>query len=61
MQDGLVAGIEHGKDGRALSDVAAYNPFADADYVAAGPSAGELHPSHEQLMLPIHRPEDNVV
>ncbi|GKE09946.1 hypothetical protein Tco_1413497 [Tanacetum coccineum] len=35
MQDGLVADIEHGKDGRALSDVAAYNPFADADYVAA--------------------------
>ncbi|GKB85428.1 hypothetical protein Tco_0957700 [Tanacetum coccineum] len=35
MQDGLVAGIEHVKAGRALSDVAAYNPFADVDYVAA--------------------------
>ncbi|GKD68537.1 hypothetical protein Tco_1322627, partial [Tanacetum coccineum] len=56
----LSPGIEHGKAGRALSDVAAYNPSAEADYVAAGPSAGELHPSHEQLMLPIHRPEDNV-
>ncbi|GKB99568.1 hypothetical protein Tco_0985705 [Tanacetum coccineum] len=85
--------------GRALSDVAAYNPFADADYVAVvsalrdvdfslltllaskkdasiaeimdsfhleSPAteilgAGELQPSHEQLMLPIHKPEDNVV
>ncbi|GJS60993.1 hypothetical protein Tco_0655777 [Tanacetum coccineum] len=88
----------HGKAGRALSDVAAHNPSADADYVAAVSAlsdvdfslltllasqkdasiadimdslrleghateisgAGELQPSHEQLMLPIHRPEDNV-
>nr|GEW30486.1 hypothetical protein [Tanacetum cinerariifolium] len=35
MQDGLVAGIEHGKAKRALSDVSAYNPFADVIYVAA--------------------------
>ncbi|GJW40885.1 hypothetical protein Tco_0066730 [Tanacetum coccineum] len=35
MQDDLVAGIEHGKAGRALSDVDAYNPSVDADYVAA--------------------------
>ncbi|GJU19280.1 gypsy type transposase [Tanacetum coccineum] len=81
MQDGLAAGIVHGKAGRALSDVVAYKPFADADNVAAkdasiavimdslrleGPAAeasdaGELQPSHEQLMLLIHRPEDNVV
>ncbi|GJR87331.1 hypothetical protein Tco_0211342 [Tanacetum coccineum] len=98
MQDGLVAGIEHGKAGRALSDVAAYNPSADADYVVAvsalrdvdfslltllasqkdasiadimdylhlegpaaeTPDAGGLQPSHEQLMLPIHRRKDNV-
>ncbi|GKB01378.1 hypothetical protein Tco_0829422 [Tanacetum coccineum] len=35
MQDGLAAGIEHGKAGRALSDVAAYKPSTDADYVSA--------------------------
>nr|GEW30485.1 protein suppressor of K(+) transport growth defect 1-like [Tanacetum cinerariifolium] len=35
MQDGLVAGIEHGKAGRALNDVSAYFPFADVIYVAA--------------------------
>ncbi|GKG45079.1 hypothetical protein Tco_0495157, partial [Tanacetum coccineum] len=28
IQDGLVASIEHGKAGRALTDVAAYNPSA---------------------------------
>ncbi|GJY50651.1 hypothetical protein Tco_0441498 [Tanacetum coccineum] len=99
LRNQVAAGIEHGKAGRALSDVAAYNPSANADYVAAvnalrdmdfslltllvsqkddsiadimdslcleGPAAktldaGELQPSHEQLMLPIHRPEDNVV
>nr|GEV21593.1 hypothetical protein [Tanacetum cinerariifolium] len=35
MQDGLVAGIKNGKSRRALSDVASYNPFANADYVVA--------------------------
>ncbi|GKC92034.1 hypothetical protein Tco_1157476 [Tanacetum coccineum] len=66
----LSPGIEHGKAGRALTDVAAYNPSAIADIMdslrlegpaAETPDAGDLQPSHEQLMLPIHRPEDNVV
>nr|GEX88531.1 nonaspanin [Tanacetum cinerariifolium] len=35
MQDGLAAGITHGIEGRALADVAAYNPSAEADYVSA--------------------------
>ncbi|GJV89497.1 hypothetical protein Tco_1533435 [Tanacetum coccineum] len=35
MQDGLAAGITHGKEGRVLADVAAYNPFAEVDYVSA--------------------------
>nr|GEV44997.1 hypothetical protein [Tanacetum cinerariifolium] len=72
MQDGLADGIQHEKVGWALSDVVAHNPSADANYVAAvsalrnGPAAeilgaGKLQPSHEQLMLPIHRPEENVV
>ncbi|GJV08541.1 hypothetical protein Tco_1346197 [Tanacetum coccineum] len=35
MQDGLFAGITYGKEGRVLTDVAAHNPFAEADYVFA--------------------------
>nr|GEY67400.1 hypothetical protein [Tanacetum cinerariifolium] len=31
-QDGLAACIDHGKGGRGLVDVAAYNPFAEANY-----------------------------
>nr|GEY95477.1 hypothetical protein [Tanacetum cinerariifolium] len=45
MQDGLTAGITHGKEGRVLTDVAAYNPFAKADY----------------LMVPIHQSPDKTV
>nr|GEV28962.1 hypothetical protein [Tanacetum cinerariifolium] len=35
MQEGLSAGITHGAKGRKLADVAAYNPFTDADYLSA--------------------------
>ncbi|GKF31200.1 hypothetical protein Tco_0100998, partial [Tanacetum coccineum] len=35
MQDGLAVGITHGKEGRVLTDVAAYNPSAKVDYVSA--------------------------
>nr|GEW25908.1 hypothetical protein [Tanacetum cinerariifolium] len=35
MQDGLAAGIIHGRKGRVLTDVAAHNPAAEADYVSA--------------------------
>nr|GEY03544.1 hypothetical protein [Tanacetum cinerariifolium] len=35
MQDGLAVGITHGAEGRTLADVAAYNPFAEADYISA--------------------------
>ncbi|GJV71194.1 hypothetical protein Tco_1491189 [Tanacetum coccineum] len=99
MQDGLATGIDHGKAGRGLIDVAAYNPSAKADYVAAinalcavdfyflaqlespkdasmadimdlfrlegpaaeTPEASQLQPSPEQLMVPIHRLDDQVV
>nr|GEZ27363.1 hypothetical protein [Tanacetum cinerariifolium] len=33
--NGLAAGITHGKEGRVLTDVAAYNPFVEIDYVSA--------------------------
>ncbi|GKG59249.1 hypothetical protein Tco_0604900, partial [Tanacetum coccineum] len=32
MQSDLVAGIDHGKEGMRLADVAAYNPYAEADF-----------------------------
>ncbi|GKF81302.1 hypothetical protein Tco_0239904, partial [Tanacetum coccineum] len=32
MQDVLSVGIVHGKEGRSLTDVAAYNPATEADY-----------------------------
>nr|GEV23894.1 hypothetical protein [Tanacetum cinerariifolium] len=35
MQEGLAAGITHGAEGRQLADVAAYNPYAKADYLSA--------------------------
>ncbi|GJX78756.1 hypothetical protein Tco_0326905, partial [Tanacetum coccineum] len=35
MQDGLYAGITHGAEGRTLTDVAAYNQNAEADYLSA--------------------------
>ncbi|GKC48639.1 hypothetical protein Tco_1071384 [Tanacetum coccineum] len=35
MQDGLSAGIEHGKEGRDLKDLVAYNPAMEADYNSA--------------------------
>ncbi|GJZ52441.1 hypothetical protein Tco_0606956 [Tanacetum coccineum] len=35
MQDGLSIRITHGKEGRAITDVAAYNPFTKADYIFA--------------------------
>ncbi|GKD57185.1 hypothetical protein Tco_1290572 [Tanacetum coccineum] len=35
MQDGLSAIITHGTEGRALTDLAAYNPSAEADYISA--------------------------
>nr|GEU36919.1 hypothetical protein [Tanacetum cinerariifolium] len=35
MQNGLSVGITHGKEGRLLTDVAAHNPSAEADYIFA--------------------------
>ncbi|GKD39714.1 hypothetical protein Tco_1259921 [Tanacetum coccineum] len=35
MQDGLAIGITHGHEGRVLSDVVAFNPSAESDYISA--------------------------
>ncbi|GJX11078.1 gypsy type transposase [Tanacetum coccineum] len=99
IQDGLRAGVDHGKAGRDLSVIEAYDPSAEAKYIdvvnalgtvdfsllselkskkdasivdlmdylrlerplAEIPRAKDLQPSPTQLMLPIHRLEDNVV
>nr|GEV63869.1 hypothetical protein [Tanacetum cinerariifolium] len=34
-QEGLAASIVHGKEGKVLTDVAAYNPSAEGDYISA--------------------------
>ncbi|GKA82145.1 hypothetical protein Tco_0788893 [Tanacetum coccineum] len=99
MQSGLAASIDHGKKGRSLTDVAAYNPDAEANFnsalqklrevdfhllaelkyhkdasvedimnllclegpLADAPGMSDLQPDVEQLRVPIHRSEDQVV
>nr|GEU40044.1 hypothetical protein [Tanacetum cinerariifolium] len=76
MQYRLAAGITHGKEGRVLTDVAAHNPSAEADYISAlqqlqnvnFPLFAELEsdkdasqPNVDRLMLPIHSSSDKVV
>nr|GEV14478.1 transposase (putative), gypsy type [Tanacetum cinerariifolium] len=58
-----VMSIDHGKAERGLADVAAYDPSVEAKYgpSAETPEASQLQPSYEQLLLHVHRKEDNVV
>nr|GEU55826.1 hypothetical protein [Tanacetum cinerariifolium] len=72
IQYGLKAGIDHGKVGRDLSVIEAYDP-SDSCIVDLMDSprlegtlaeilgAENLQPSPKQLVLSIHRPEDDVV
>ncbi|GJW13513.1 hypothetical protein Tco_0017646 [Tanacetum coccineum] len=59
MHDGLATGIDYGREGRSLTDIATYNPFAGADYTYALQELCE--PDIEQLKIPIHRSEDQLV
>nr|GEV98572.1 hypothetical protein [Tanacetum cinerariifolium] len=99
MQSNLAAGIDHGREGRSLADVAVYNPDAKADFNTAlqelrevefhllaklksykdastknimnvlclegafadAPGMNDSQPNIEQLKVPIHRSEDQVV
>ncbi|GJX70095.1 hypothetical protein Tco_0307266 [Tanacetum coccineum] len=70
IQDGLKAGIDHGKAGRDLPVLESKKDSSIVDLMdslrlegvlAEIPGAENLQPSPKQLMLPIHRPEDNVV
>nr|GEU30034.1 alkylated DNA repair protein AlkB homolog 8 [Tanacetum cinerariifolium] len=64
MQDGLAAGIIRGREGRVLTNVAAHNPAAEADYVSALQQLqtrlglNESQPHADQLMVPIHHSPD---
>ncbi|GJT49533.1 hypothetical protein Tco_0975690 [Tanacetum coccineum] len=65
IQDGLKAGIDHGKAKRDLSvKDASIIDLMDSlcleGVLAEIPRAEDLQPSPAQLMLPIHRQEDNV-
>nr|GEU73691.1 hypothetical protein [Tanacetum cinerariifolium] len=87
MHDGFSASIDHGKAGRSLADVVAYNSVAEANYnsalqrlreagrslanVVAYNSVAEAdynsalqrlrEPNVDQLMLLVHRYEDQVI
>nr|GEU38377.1 transposase (putative), gypsy type [Tanacetum cinerariifolium] len=70
MQDGLSADIVHGKEGRSLADVAAYNHVAKANYnsalqrfcpLADVSGMSDLQPNVDKLMLHVHRSEDQMV
>ncbi|GJU59700.1 hypothetical protein Tco_1237466 [Tanacetum coccineum] len=68
MQDGLSAEITHDAEGRALTDVATYNPSAEADYLsslqhtlAERLGLTGLQPHVDQLMVPIHHSSDQRV
>nr|GEW06192.1 ribonuclease H-like domain-containing protein [Tanacetum cinerariifolium] len=64
MQDGLAAGITHGKEGQFLIDVTAYNPSVEMNYVSALQQLqehiaeilglNESQPHVDQLMVPVH-------
>ncbi|GKD08590.1 hypothetical protein Tco_1188275 [Tanacetum coccineum] len=51
MQDGLFVRIAHGVAGRALTDVAAYNPSAEADYLSALQPDGSHTSFPDQLVI----------
>ncbi|GJR83065.1 hypothetical protein Tco_0153850 [Tanacetum coccineum] len=65
MQTGLVAGIDHGKAERGLAKDASIDDIMDSlcleDPSAKIPEVSQLQPAYEQLLLPIHRKEDNAV
>nr|GEY71433.1 hypothetical protein [Tanacetum cinerariifolium] len=99
MQSGLAAAVDHGREGRSLTDVAAYNLDPEADFnsslqkfrevdfpllvelkshkdastedimnvlrlegaLADASGINDLQPDIEQLKVPIHRSEDQVV
>ncbi|GJZ41785.1 hypothetical protein Tco_0588671 [Tanacetum coccineum] len=73
MQEGLVAGIEHGQAGRCLTDLEAYIPSAPShtwdimdllrldNAVAEALGMTDLQPDVSQLMVPVHHKQDRVV
>ncbi|GJS26737.1 hypothetical protein Tco_0487357 [Tanacetum coccineum] len=58
MQEGLSAGITHGTEGRQLTDIAAYNPSAEADYLSA---LQRLHSVNFSLIVELKSNKDDSV
>ncbi|GJV63794.1 hypothetical protein Tco_1474622 [Tanacetum coccineum] len=70
MQTGLIVGINHGKAGRGLSEVAAYDPSVEERYVASvltlwsfcwNSRDQPVTAAYKQLLLPSNQKEDNAV
>ncbi|GJZ83952.1 hypothetical protein Tco_0649125 [Tanacetum coccineum] len=76
IQDGLSAGITHGQEGNVLTDVAAFNPSTESDYVSALKGLHDVYfsllaelksnkdamqPHVDQLMVPIHHSSDQTI
>ncbi|GJU09473.1 hypothetical protein Tco_1131869 [Tanacetum coccineum] len=67
MQDGLRADVDHGKAGRGLDVITAYDPLAETNLVSAIDALRAMKfPLLAQLksqkdVIPIHRLEDQVV
>nr|GFA11657.1 hypothetical protein [Tanacetum cinerariifolium] len=53
MRNGLTAGIEHGRAEWSITNVDAFSPSTEGP-AAESFEASQLHPSPEQLMVPIH-------
>nr|GEW48575.1 hypothetical protein [Tanacetum cinerariifolium] len=70
MQSGLATAVDHGREGRSLADVASYKDASTEDIMnvlcpkgalADASRMNDLQPDIEQLKVPIHRYEDQVV
>ncbi|GJZ19561.1 hypothetical protein Tco_0556151 [Tanacetum coccineum] len=55
MQDGLAAGITHGQEGRVFSDVAAFNPCTESNYIS---SLKELQDANFSLLAELKSNKD---
>ncbi|GJS73019.1 hypothetical protein Tco_0705860 [Tanacetum coccineum] len=55
IQGGLAAGIDHGKAGRGLTDVAAYYPSAEANYIS---TVSSLHAVNFPILAQLESHKD---
>ncbi|GKF21662.1 hypothetical protein Tco_0070300 [Tanacetum coccineum] len=60
MPEGLFARITHGSEGRKLTDVAAYNPSAEADYLTKMPALKSNKDASVDTIMNLLRLEDTL-